>query len=146
MSTTALSLITNAYELIGVLQPGETPTPIQSQGALTRLNRMLSGWAIQSLTIPFVAREVFPLTANLGVYTIGPGGTFDTVRPNSLNGAGILLNNNETPTAVTSITRSGTVATVTITACDRSSCGRLWRHEASLAGNGPVPTPPKSHI
>lgn len=116
MSTTALALVTSAMELIGVVQPGESLTPSQVQGGLSRMNRMLSGWAVQSLTIPCIAREVFGLTANVGTYTIGPGGTFDTSRPTSLTGAAVLLNNDQTAVSVTSITRSGTVATATITA------------------------------
>lgn len=120
MSTTAETLITNAYELIGVIQPGEAPTATQAQRGLARLNRMLSGWALQSLTIPVIGREVFAITANVGTYTIGPGGDFDTSRPIWLTGAAVLLNNDETPTAVTSITRSGNLATVTITSHGRS--------------------------
>lgn len=115
MSTTGSTLITNAYELIGVVQPGETPEAVLLQRGLTRLNRMLSGWSLQSLTIPVIAREVFALTANVGTYTIGPGGNFDTSRPAVLSGAAVLLNNAATPLTVSSLTRVGTIATATIT-------------------------------
>lgn len=120
MSTTGSALITNAYELLGVIQPGDTPEPVLMQRGLSRMNRMLSGWALQSLTIPVIARQVFPLTSNVGVYMIGPGGDFDTSRPTMLSGAAVLLNNAQTPTAVTSIASSGTVATVTITSHGKS--------------------------
>lgn len=114
MSTTGTAIITNAYELIGVVQPGETPEPVLMQRGLRRLNTMLGGWSLQNLTIPAVVRQVFALTSNVGTYTIGPGGDFDTPRPPGLTGAAVLLNNAQTPTAVSSLTRSGTVATVMI--------------------------------
>jgi hypothetical protein len=114
MSTfTFRSLATDAYEDMGVVQPGEVPEPALLAGALRRANQMLGAWSLLPLTIPVVAREVFPITSNLGVYTMGPGGDFDTSRPNALTGAGLLLNNNLTAVAVTSVTRSGNVATVT---------------------------------
>lgn len=116
MSTfTFRSLATDAYEDLGVVQPGEVPEPALLQAALRRANQMLGAWSLQPLTIPVVAREVFPITANLGVYTMGPGGNFDTSRPAGLSGAALLLNNATTAQSVTSITRSGNVATVTLT-------------------------------
>ena len=124
MSVTARSLILGAFELIQVFQPGEVPDAVQMQGALTRLNRMMGTWALQPLTIPVIAREVFALTANVGTYTIGPGGDFDTSRPAKLTGAGLLLNNDLTPVAITSITRSGSIATVTTTAPHGAATGQ----------------------
>lgn len=121
MSITAADLITNAYELIGVVQPGETPDAILMSRGLSRLNRMLGQWSLQALTIPCVARQLFYLTANLGVYTIGPGGNFDTSRPPSISGASLMLNNNQTPQTVVSLTRSGSVATATVTSHGRST-------------------------
>lgn len=115
MSVTALTLETTAYELIGVIQPGESLTPIQAQRGLEWLNRMLSTWAIQQTTVPVIDRQVFALTANVGNYTIGPGGDFDTSRPTTIAGAAVLLNNNQTPLALTSLTRAGTIATATRT-------------------------------
>lgn len=116
MSTTATARIINAYELIGVIQPGDTPEPVFMQRGLSRLNDMLKGWSLQSLTIPVVGREVFSLTANVGTYTIGPGGDFDTTRPPCLTGAALLLNNSSTPISVSTVTRASTVATVTTAA------------------------------
>ncbi len=53
--------------------------------------------AIQSLTIPVIAREEFALVAGQGgpsnPYTIGPGGDFDTTRPADIYGAGLILGN-----------------------------------------------------
>lgn len=100
MAVTALTLITQAYQDIGILGVGTpTPTPYQQQVAFVRLNQMIDGWATQMLTIPFVSRSVFPTVAGKGgdppssPYTIGVGGDFDTARPVYLQGAGLLLNN-----------------------------------------------------
>lgn len=112
-ATTARTLILGAFEIIQVYQPGEVPGADQMQGALGRLNRMLGSWAVQPLTIPVIAREVFPITADVGVYTIGPGGDFDTTRPNRVTAAGLLLNNDTSAVSVSSLTRSGSVATAT---------------------------------
>lgn len=134
MSTTALALITRSYKLLGVLQPGETPDAALAQDALVTLNQMLGGWSRQSLTIPSVAREVFGLTANLGVYTMGPGGDFDTSRPPYLTGAGLLLNSNSTVSSVASLTSSGNVATATVT-----SHGKSTGQNVTIAGASPQP-------
>lgn len=134
-AVTASTLIIEAYELIGVVQPGETPDAILMQRGLSRLNRMLGQWSIQSLTMPVIARELFGLTANVGTYSIGPGGNFDTTRPPWLTGAALLLNSNSTAVAVTSITRSGSVATVTTPAAHGAAQGQ----NVTIAGATPAP-------
>lgn len=135
-----MSLISRSYKLIGVLQPGETPEPSQAEDARVTLNQMLGGWSRQSLTIPSVAREVFGLTANVGVYTIGPGGNFDTSRPNRLNGAALLLNNSSTAVSVVTLTSSGNVATATVTTHGASSGQNVTIAGASPAAyNGTFP-------
>jgi hypothetical protein len=98
------------------------------------MNMMMGSWALQPYTIPVIARQTFALTSEVGVYTIGPGGDFDTSRPNSFTGAALLLNNNLTPVAITSITRSGFVATVTTTADHGASTGQ----NVTIAGATPA--------
>lgn len=132
MSVTGMSLISRSYKLIGVLQPGETPDPSQAEDARVTLNQMLGGWSRQSLTIPSIAREVFGLTANLGVYTMGPGGNFNTSRPNRLSGAALLLNSSSTTSSVSSLTSSGNVATATVT-----SHGKSTGQNVTIAGASP---------
>lgn len=133
-ATTALDIITDAFVTIGVTSPDGTLDPSKASQGLRRLNQFVGGLALQPLTIPVVAREVFPLTSEVGVYTIGNGGDFDTERPIALTGASILLNNNLTPIAVTSITRAGVVATVTTTADHGASTGQ----NATIAGAEPA--------
>lgn len=120
-SVTARTLITDAFVTIGVFSPGVTIPSAQATQALRRLNAMMSSLRLMPLTQPVVAREVFPLTADLGVYTIGPGGDFDTTRPVKLSGAGILLNSAGTPVSVTSLTCAGGTVTATVTSHGASS-------------------------
>ncbi len=82
---------------------------------LGRLNAMLSGWRTQYGTVTAIERLVFPIVANQQTYTIGLGGQFNVPRPESLDGAGLWLAALSSALAVTSITRSGTTATVTQT-------------------------------
>lgn len=94
---TAVSLITRALKTIGVLSSGDVPSGDMITDSFLDLNEMMGTLAIQPKTIPSIAREVFATVAGQGgtsnPYTIGPGGDFDTTRPASLVGAGILLGN-----------------------------------------------------
>ncbi len=116
MSVTATRLIRDSYGDLGVLGLDEGLDAGLAQDALRRLNALINTWRTQSLTVLTIERHVFPIVANKQTYTIGPGGDFNVPRPQSINGAGLWLNALGAPVAVTSITRSGTVATVTQTA------------------------------
>lgn len=91
----AVNLITNAFVTIGVLGAGDVADGSLIQDGFRRLNNMMGQLAIQPKTIPVTAREVFTLTSGKGgpgnEYTIGPGGDFNTSRPATLLGAGLLL-------------------------------------------------------
>jgi hypothetical protein len=89
----ASDVINGAFDLIGMGAANSSAvTAEDSADALRRLNNLLAGWNTSPLTIAFNTREVFSVTANVGTYTIGPGGTFNTVRPQAVTGAGLLLN------------------------------------------------------
>jgi hypothetical protein len=97
-TTTARTIITDAFATLGIFEPGETLPSADAAFALGRLQYMQSGWKLQALTSPLQTREVFPLVAGQGSpenpYTIGPGGTFNTTRPASveeITGWGLLL-------------------------------------------------------
>lgn len=95
MSTTANIICQGALELLGVIDPEDTPSPAMLAGAFRRLNLMLGQWSLQNLTIPVQAREVFPIVSGKGSttnpYTVGPGGDLNTTRPAKLDGVGLLL-------------------------------------------------------
>lgn len=116
MSTTATDILTLAYQDVGVLAEGEAMSAALGLQGLTRLNHMLAGWRTQYGTVLSVDRTIFPLVANKQTYTIGLGGDFNVPRPLTIPGAGLLLQGLASAAVVTSITRSGYVATVTQTA------------------------------
>lgn len=90
----AQSLITDSLEDLGVYGVGQTLSAQDANKGLRKLNSLMGSWSIQTLTVPSVVRTVFTnITANVGTYTIGPGATFDTIRPpNGLQNAALLLN------------------------------------------------------
>ena len=97
MATTALALITGAYNKLGVIALGEPlPAALAAEG-FRLLNQMMGALQLQTLTKPVQARLVFPLVADKGgpanPYTIGPSGDFNTVRPTvqDVVGVGLLL-------------------------------------------------------
>lgn len=107
--STAVAIVTGAFELIGVLEAGQTIGGELLSDGYRRLQNMMGVLGIQTLTAPTVGREVFPLVAGKGgpsnPYTIGPTGDLVTSRPNSLEGAGLLLGGN-VPTATVEIPRT----------------------------------------
>ena len=78
--TTARAIIKRAMQVGGILVKGEDPDFDEIQDALNTLNSMVSSWGNDSLIIYARTTETFPL-AGAGTYTIGPSGTFNTVRP-----------------------------------------------------------------
>lgn len=79
MTTTANIIVSDAWALNGVPNPGTTRL---LQG-LRLLNDMLSGWAVEQLMVPFLTVETFSTVVGQGTMTIGENGTPDisTVRP-----------------------------------------------------------------
>lgn len=95
MSTTATTIITGAYEMLGVISPNDTLPSVLLTKGFRRLNLMMGSWARQSLTIPVIDRDVFPTVTGKGStanpYTVGIGGDLNMQRPTALDGAGLLL-------------------------------------------------------
>lgn len=101
--TSAQQIIYGAFDLVGVTASGEVPSGNDMADAYRRLQNMMGSLAIQPKTIPVMARQLFPLIAGRGgpndanapgggPYLIGLGGDFNVTRPNSIDGAGCLLN------------------------------------------------------
>lgn len=87
---TVLNIISRALKLIGVAQTGEAVGSEEASDALVALNQLLGEWQNESLMLFGFTNELFPLPAGIpaaGYYSIGPGGTFDTVRPQSITRA-----------------------------------------------------------
>lgn len=96
--TTALTLITGAFNRLNVFMPGQTIPARNANDGLSYLNTMMSSWKQITQRQAYRAREVFALVGGKGgpsnPYTIGPGGDFNTVKPASQNeivGCGLLI-------------------------------------------------------
>lgn len=94
MAIAAAVLIRMAMQDLGVLGAGEAARGEDMADGLQRLQVMMSSWSLDPLNVVQTQRDVFPITPNKGVYTIGPGLEFDVARPvgqQSLVGAGLIL-------------------------------------------------------
>ncbi len=91
----ATTIIDYAFSIIGVKSPGESLPAHDYNFALLALNQIVAQWGLQSLTIPYVGRDVFPLEAGKGgpddPYMIGFGGDFDVARPQSIRNVGLFI-------------------------------------------------------
>jgi len=91
--TTAITLISDAFDLLNVFQPGDSIPDTDAQYGLRTLNRMIGSWRQQSLLVPATIREVFSFVSDQSVYTIGVDGDWDTDKPPnqaSVTGAGLI--------------------------------------------------------
>lgn len=128
-AVTGGEILNGMADLIGIKAAGETLVAADAQDLLRRLNNLVSTLRTQFGTVLSVQRTIFPLVANQQTYTIGPGGDFDVPRPVSIPSAGLWLAGLSSAVSVTSITRSGTTATVT-----RTSHGFSVGDEAYIDG------------
>lgn len=68
--------------LVGVLGTGENPSDQEANDALSTLNEIVDKWNVESLMIPSNEDVVFPCSGKK-IYTFGPGGDIDELRPPS---------------------------------------------------------------
>src|ERR1700680_1421543 len=78
---TALDLVTDALQGIGVYAPGETVSAADSALGLQRLNTMLDSWSNESLMTFATLEQSGLLIPGKYQYTIGVGGDFNMTRP-----------------------------------------------------------------
>lgn len=91
MAKSARDLIIRAMRDLGVLGARQQPVPDDLVYGLDTLNTWVTDLDTQRATIFTVKREVFSLTAGVPSYTIGPGGTWNTIRPLRIDGVGLIL-------------------------------------------------------
>lgn len=82
--STARDLIRSSLKLIGVVAAGENPSAQEQTDALSTLNSMIDSWSTESLIVFSKTIEDFSFVSSQQVYTMGVGGTFDTVRPQKI--------------------------------------------------------------
>ena len=109
MTTTAQSIINDAFGLLGIYQPGDTPTDADAQRGLTTLNDMLDMWSNESLACYAITEQSTVLVPGKQSYTIGPGGDINLPRPLRLitgPGAAYVQDSNGNNYGVTVVNRS----------------------------------------
>lgn len=87
---TVTDLITGALRLNGRLGPGRTAGPSELAAAFITLNELLDEWGVERLMVYQTLRSTYSLSGGVGTYTIGPGGTFNAVRPVRIETANII--------------------------------------------------------
>lgn len=100
---TARDLIKSTLRLIGVLASGETPSAPESNDSLEVLNGMIKTWGIEGLMVFKTTKEEFSLAGSQQSYTMGPGGDFDTVRPQRIQLVTIKSGGTELPTDILNV-------------------------------------------
>ena len=78
---TIQDLINQAMAAIGEMTPLQTASPEESHYALSVLNDILAGWTTEHRKCYVIDNLQFPLTPNKPMYTLGPGGDFNSFRP-----------------------------------------------------------------
>jgi len=78
---TARDIIKYALLKLGAITKSEAPDADEATDALYALNSMLSSWSNEGILANARVIETFPLVGGTGSYTIGTGGTFNTIRP-----------------------------------------------------------------
>ncbi len=97
--TLVSDLIYHGLRLAGIaLAPERIPSSPMYGDGLRALNRMLGNWSTQRSNIFNLNIDQWTVVANTQSYTIGPGGDFDTARPQRIPMANLILQT--TPTDV----------------------------------------------
>lgn len=84
MAVTAGSMILRALQIIGEKRVDGTLTANEKTAYVAALNSMMDSWSIDRSLIQYLQAEHFSLVAGTASYTIGSGGTFNTVRPSRI--------------------------------------------------------------
>lgn len=93
MATTANQIITRALQILNVVEDGATASANQLSDGLTTLNNMLEAWALDRMSVYYIAEANYTLS-NESILTVGSGGTWSTIaRPNAIPQAWIRIPN-----------------------------------------------------
>lgn len=79
--TTAIQLITRAFQKAGVLFKTDAPSADEANDALSDLNNLISSWSNSTNIVYALTTENFNLVAGQKDYTWGLGGNFNSARP-----------------------------------------------------------------
>lgn len=82
--TTGQNIVDGALRQISSITPGETTDGGEAANALVVINRLLAAFSMEWGLINVITVESFPLVVGQTSYTIGSGGNFNTVRPDTI--------------------------------------------------------------
>lgn len=85
--STAQVIIRDALKIVGLVQTNEVLKPGQAEDHLRTLNRMLASWDTERLLVYTVDVDAYTLVPMTQSYTLGPGGSMASVRPNRIEQA-----------------------------------------------------------
>jgi hypothetical protein len=94
ITVTALSLITSALRLIGVIASGEAVPIDEANDSLMVLDQMIDAWNADHLAIYTSSSSDYALIAGQQEYTLGPGGDWNSNRPPRINNVSVILLSN----------------------------------------------------
>lgn len=94
---TVLELITAALRQIGELSAGQTPNPEEQTTGMELLNAILENWTNQRRKVYIIDNLQFPLISGQGIYTMGPGGDFESYRPVKIQAANVIFSDTGDP-------------------------------------------------
>jgi len=112
----AQDLLNSAAQLCGFLEDGETLTPQESADGLLRLQDLIEDWLNQDFMIFSHVNYTFNMSANVGVYTLGIGGTFNiAARPLAIRSGYTSLNGVDYPLLAIGNAEYNTIAIKSLT-------------------------------
>lgn len=99
---TALEIIKAALQKLAILNAGQDVSGDDAEFGLAELNRLLGRWNAKPECSYAVTFAPFTLTPSLNPHTIGPSGATWTlaVRPNSIDGASLIVGDTRYPIAI----------------------------------------------
>lgn len=86
-----LDLLSASARLAGILADGDVLQGNMPSNMLTIAQDLIDEWQSDGLKIFSEGSQTFPLTIGKQVYTLGPGGDFNTIRPAHIDRMGMLL-------------------------------------------------------
>lgn len=78
---TPISIITDAYVDAGLIQRGQTPPSDAIVEGMGKLTDLINYWQTKGLKLWLNVDTPVALTAGVGTYTFGPGGSVDMTKP-----------------------------------------------------------------
>lgn len=86
--STALTIIEDALGLSNAVGMDQTLSADEATDCLRKFNDLIESWSTQRLAVYGQAPQTFVTVASQAAYTIGPGGDWNTVRPERISGPG----------------------------------------------------------